>query len=98
MDWINIDNDKKHVAREKIRAKEVQKTNWWKARIAKGICHYCKREFDPSSLTMDHVVPLSRGGKSTRGNLVPSCKNCNNNKKYYTPVELLLKQIKEEGA
>ena len=31
---------------------------------------------------MDHLVPIIRGGKSTKGNLVPACKECNNKKKY----------------
>ena len=30
---------------------------------------------------MDHVVPIGRGGKSTKGNVVISCKDCNNAKK-----------------
>ena len=34
-----------------------------------------------ANLTMDHLVPLSRGGKSIRANLVPACKECNNKKK-----------------
>ena len=38
-------------------------------------------------LTMDHLVPLSRGGRSTKDNLVPSCKSCNNKKKTMLPVE-----------
>ena len=41
---------------------------------------------------MDHIVPIGRGGKSTRGNLVPACKSCNSNKKYYTPAEVILKE------
>ncbi|WDN87106.1 hypothetical protein BuS5_00074 [Desulfosarcina sp. BuS5] len=32
-------------------------------------------------MTMDYIVPLARVGKSTRGNLVTACKECNNNKK-----------------
>jgi 5-methylcytosine-specific restriction enzyme A len=36
---------------------------------------------------MDHIVPLVRGGKSTKGNLVPACKECNNKKKYLLPME-----------
>jgi len=36
---------------------------------------------------MDHIVPMSRGGKSTRGNVVPACKACNNKKKYMLPIE-----------
>ena len=31
---------------------------------------------------MDHVVPLVRGGRSTKGNVVPACKECNTTKKY----------------
>jgi 5-methylcytosine-specific restriction endonuclease McrA len=38
-------------------------------------------------LTMDHLVPLSRGGKSKKGNLVPACKECNSKKKYLLPIE-----------
>jgi 5-methylcytosine-specific restriction endonuclease McrA len=36
---------------------------------------------------MDHVVPLSRGGRSTKDNLVTSCKECNNKKKTLLPME-----------
>ncbi len=36
---------------------------------------------------MDHVVPLARGGKSTRGNLVPCCKECNTAKRQLLPIE-----------
>jgi 5-methylcytosine-specific restriction endonuclease McrA len=36
---------------------------------------------------MDHQVPLGRGGRSTRGNVVPSCKECNTNKKALVPLE-----------
>ncbi len=36
---------------------------------------------------MDHLVPLGRGGKSVKGNLVPACKDCNNKKKIMLPLE-----------
>lgn len=36
---------------------------------------------------MDHRVPLVRGGRSTRGNLVAACKPCNTAKKYLLPAE-----------
>ena len=45
---------------------------------------------------MDHVVPVSRGGKSTKGNIVPCCKECNNAKKYLTPVEMLLTEMEKQ--
>lgn len=37
---------------------------------------------------MDHVVPLVRGGRSTKGNLVPCCKACNTKKKHHLAFEL----------
>ncbi len=39
------------------------------------------------ALTMDHLVPLGRGGTSVRGNVVPACKDCNKRKKAMLPVE-----------
>jgi 5-methylcytosine-specific restriction endonuclease McrA len=36
---------------------------------------------------MDHLVPVIRGGKSTKGNLVPSCKSCNSERKHRLPFE-----------
>jgi 5-methylcytosine-specific restriction endonuclease McrA len=36
---------------------------------------------------MDHLVPLSRGGKASRNNVVPACKECNSRKKYLLPIE-----------
>ena len=73
--------------RERAKARDLRNTQWWKRRCAKGRCHYCSRETPPKSLTMDHIVPLSRGGKSIRGNIVPACKACNNAKKHLLPME-----------
>lgn len=36
---------------------------------------------------MEHIVPLIRGGKSSKVNIVPACKECNNKKKYLLPIE-----------
>jgi 5-methylcytosine-specific restriction endonuclease McrA len=36
---------------------------------------------------MEHVIPLIRGGKSSKGNVVPACKDCNTKKKYLLPIE-----------
>jgi len=66
--------------REKARARELRASAWWKRRIAAGICHYCERQVGARSLTMDHLVPLIRGGRSVRGNAVPACKDCNSKK------------------
>jgi 5-methylcytosine-specific restriction endonuclease McrA len=45
---------------------------------------------------MDHILPVVRGGKSTRGNCVPCCKSCNTEKKYLTPAELILRELEEQ--
>ena len=75
------------IRRQKEKARRFRKSNWWMRRIQEGVCYYCYRKVGRANLTMDHVVPLSRGGKSTKGNLVPACKDCNNKKKYLLPIE-----------
>ena len=34
---------------------------------------------------MDHLVPVIRGGRSIKGNVVPSCKACNTARKHSLP-------------
>ena len=92
-DWIDIQKDDAHVARDRARARELRKSDWWRAQLARGICHYCGKKFPPEELTMDHIVPVVRGGKSVRGNVVPCCKTCNNEKKYLTPAEIIMKKL-----
>jgi len=92
-DWIHIDKDERHVAREREKARNLRRSTWWHNKLAAGICHYCQQKCRPEDLTMDHIVPLSRGGKSNKGNVVPCCKACNNRKKHLTPVEMILSQL-----
>ncbi|HEX8155229.1 MAG TPA: HNH endonuclease [Thermoanaerobaculia bacterium] len=40
-------------------------------------CQYCGRKFPSSELSLDHVIPISRGGKSTWENVVCACLPCN---------------------
>jgi 5-methylcytosine-specific restriction endonuclease McrA len=75
------------IRREKAKARELRASGWWKRRLAAGRCGYCGRPTPPRELTMDHRVPLVRGGRSTKSNLVPACKACNATKKYLLPVE-----------
>lgn len=75
------------LAREKSRSRVLRQSAWWKRRTSAGRCHYCDRHVGPDALTMDHVVPLGRGGRAVRGNVVPACKTCNSQKKYLLPVE-----------
>ncbi len=79
------------IKREKEKAKVLKTSVWWQNQLEKGLCYYCGQKFAKKDLTMDHIVPLSRGGKSTKGNVVVACKPCNSDKKYYTAAELILK-------
>ncbi len=73
--------------RERRKARELRNSPWWQRKCARGICHYCQRRIPARELTMDHIVPIARGGRSTKGNLVPACKTCNNQKKQLLPME-----------
>lgn len=50
-------------------------------------CQYCGRGFMQRELNLDHVVPLSKGGKSTWDNVVTACVACNSRKGSRTPIE-----------
>jgi len=84
---ICLQLDDADLKRERAKARELRDSQWWKRRLAKGVCHYCGGKVAPRELTMDHVVPLSRGGKTTKGNVVACCKGCNTAKKQLLPME-----------
>lgn len=83
--FLTADDD--HIRREKAKARELRLSQWWKNELGKGRCHYCGGRFHPHDLTMDHIVPVIRGGLSSKGNVVTCCKECNNKKKYLLPIE-----------
>jgi 5-methylcytosine-specific restriction protein A len=75
------------VKKEREKARKLRSTQWWKRKRSSGICHYCRRQFPPKELTMDHKIPLARGGRSEKFNLMPCCKECNTRKKQMLPAE-----------
>ena len=79
--------DEADLKRERAKARTLRASQWWKRKCAVGICHYCQKSFAPADLTMDHVIPLARGGKSEKFNLVPCCKECNTKKRRFLPSE-----------
>ncbi len=50
-------------------------------------CQYCNNKFPPDELTIDHIIPLSRGGADEWKNVVAACKRCNTVKGRRTPEE-----------
>lgn len=88
--------DPARMKRERDKARDLRKTQWWFTQVQKGICHHCQQKFKPSELTMDHLLPLARGGTSAKGNIVPSCRPCNQAKQLEAPVDAAFRQLEEE--
>ncbi len=86
-DFAFIGVDEQVIKKEKAKARELRKTSWWRNKISSGICYYCGKKFAARDLTMDHLIPLARGGTSSKGNIVAACKDCNNRKKTMLPLE-----------
>ena len=61
----------------------------------KNTCQYCGKSFSFKDLTLDHVIPKSKGGLKTWENIVASCKKCNslkgNNYLFQTNLKLINK-------
>ena len=57
-------------------------------------CQYCGRRFPTTELSLDHVIPRSRGGKAGWSNVVCACTNCNKRKGGRTPREARMKLIR----
>lgn len=56
-------------------------------------CQYCGRNFPLSQLSLDHVIPRSRGGETSWENVVCSCVTCNTRKGGRTPKEARMRLI-----
>ena len=97
-DWLDLNPDPAHVKREREKARQLRNTDWWRAKLQKGVCHYCGRQVGAENLTMDHVIPVARGGTSTRGNCVQCCKDCNSRKGAYIPAEQILDRLFGDGT
>lgn len=82
-----IEVSPEEIKKQKTKARQLRKSSWWRRKLQEGRCYYCGRRFKPSELTMDHLIPIIRGGKSEKSNLVPACKECNSKKKYLLPFE-----------
>ena len=87
MDQFFAFTDEVFLKKERDKARKLRSSQWWKRKRSLGMCHYCKKTFPPRELTMDHIIPIARGGKSEKFNLVPCCKECNTKKKQLIPAE-----------
>lgn len=61
-------------------------------------CQYCGKRFPVSRLSIDHVVPKSRGGPSSWTNVVTACNDCNTRKGGRLPHEASMRLMREPRA
>lgn len=81
--------DPKFIKKEREKARELKKSAWWNQKIQAGVCYYCENRFSKDDLTMDHKVPLAKGGTSSKNNIVCCCKVCNSKKQSQTSVDFI---------
>jgi 5-methylcytosine-specific restriction endonuclease McrA len=61
-------------------------------------CQYCGGQFAARELTLDHITPRSRAGRSTPENLVAACVRCNTRKGDRTPEEARMPLLTSQHA
>ncbi|NUM58583.1 MAG: HNH endonuclease [Bdellovibrionaceae bacterium] len=94
MDFF-IKASEEHQRKEKAKAYDLRKSQWWRQQVGPGVCYHCGQKFPKEAMTMDHLIPISRGGFSNKKNCVPSCKECNTKKSYKTTFEVALEGLEK---
>ena len=89
--------DPEHIKRERRKAQEMRQSQWWKQQLGLGRCYHCGEKFAKAELTMDHLVPIARGGKTTKKNVVVACKPCNASKGHKFEVERVMEEMASRG-
>ena len=77
-----------------VRRRELVPTKKNIMQRDKNTCQYCG---STKHLTIDHVMPVSRGGENTWKNMVTACFSCNNKKGCRTPEEAGMKLMSKPG-
>ena len=81
-----------------VRVKKNKMVKFSRANIYgrdKYSCQYCNTSFHSEELTFDHVIPVSRGGTKSWGNIVTACIDCNRRKGGQTPDEAGMKLVQK---
>lgn len=86
VEYIHIPFERKSLSRKNILLRDH------------NTCQYCGQTFSPQELTLDHVIPRSRGGESTWDNLVTCCRSCNHRKGDRSPEEAGMRLLKRPQA
>src|SRR5438477_529081 len=65
---------------------------------SKFCCQYCGEKKGAVELTLDHIMPRSRGGDNSPVNVVAACIQCNNRKSNRTPEEARMPLLTSQSA
>ncbi len=79
--------DHRRRARAQYQAVPYSRADLERLAAAARCCGYCGTPLPPSALTLDHRVPIARGGAFNLENLLPSCFVCNERKGCLTEEE-----------
>ena len=80
-----------YIRKKDLLVKPSRKNIYWRDKYT---CQYCAKKYWMKDLSLDHVIPKSRGGGKDWLNLVTSCHGCNQKKGNKTPSEAGMKLIK----
>ena len=61
-------------------------------------CQYCGEKKAPRDLTLDHILPRSRGGDNSPVNIITACVACNTRKGNRTPAEARMPLLTTQSA
>jgi 5-methylcytosine-specific restriction endonuclease McrA len=76
--WKNARDRRRLLVRGDPRTRQITLRHWQRLLDSyRNACAYCSSK---SELTVDHVIPLARGGRHAIGNIVPACRSCNSRK------------------
>ena len=83
-EWRKNNKELQTLASERRRSREAQlpatltKSEWEEIKTSFNFtCAYCGAQV---KLERDHIIPLTKGGAFSKGNIVPACKSCNSSK------------------
>lgn len=73
---------------QKVRELDkARKLRYYYRKYSADTCYYCGKHIEGRDKTVDHKIPISRGGTNARENLVMCCQSCNSHKNNRTESE-----------
>ena len=84
----------KHKRSYKLPSRRALKKHLDRLYAKHPYCHYCEIRVDHDTRSVDHVIPLSRGGSNKQDNVVLACQKCNGEKADMTADEYAI--VKED--